>query len=449
MRRLAGPAFAAVLAWARPGASASYHAEHFAWPLPFSGLDGFAVGRDAEAVPLFGRQGPAPQPFVGVLVATAARGVTLDGATRALLRAAAEPIATALCNEQRLRDIDRLRASAEADRRSLLTRLGRRSLSETIVGADRGLRQVMARVEQVAPTDASVLILGETGAGKEVLARAIHERSVRASGPFVRVNCGAVPPELIDSELFGHEKGSFTGALAARRGWFERADGGTLFLDEIGELTPAVQVRLLRVLQDGIVQRIGSEREVAVDVRVVAATHRDLPHMVQDGRFREDLWYRLAVFPLILPPLRERSEDIALLAQHFVERAADRLGLPRPPLRSADLQRLLAYRWPGNVRELSAVIERAVILGQGVSLDLETALGVARPTAPAKRQLGEATPALSTLAEAVAAHLCRALATSGGRIDGPDGAARLLDVNPSTLRATLRRHDVDPRRFRR
>ncbi|MDP9142849.1 MAG: sigma-54 dependent transcriptional regulator [Pseudomonadota bacterium] len=344
--------------------------------------------------------------------------------------------------------------AAEADRESLLARLGRATLSENVIGADLGLHRVMQRVDQVAPTNATVLILGETGAGKEVIARAIHERSTRANGPFVRVNCGAVPPDLIDSELFGHEKGSFTGALAARRGWFERADGGTLFLDEIGELTPAVQIRLLRVLQDGIVQRVGSERDVAVNVRVIAATHRDLPLMAQEGRFREDLWYRLAVFPVILPPLREHLEDIPLLAQHFVQRAANRLGVPVPPLRRRDIERLQAYRWPGNVRELGAVLERAVILGQGVSLDLETALGVAPASASRPHRVVDtearpprgAAPAdgIRPLDAVIAEHLERALLATNGRVDGPHGAARLLGLNASTLRAKLRKLGIKP-----
>ena len=379
-------------------------------------------------------------------------------ATRERFAAVLEPLAAAVANDHRLRELHRLNAAAEADRETLLARLGRRSLTEPVVGADQGLRRVMERVAQVAATDATALILGETGAGKEVIARVIHERSPRHAGPFVRVNCGAVPPELIDSELFGHDKGSFTGALASRRGWFERADGGTLFLDEIGELTPQVQVRLLRVLQDGIVQRLGSEREQSVDVRVIAATHRDLPTLVQDGAFREDLWYRLAVFPLILPPLRERPEDIPLLAAHFVQRAASRMGVPTPRLTARDLERLRAYRWPGNVRELGAVLERAVILGGGAHLDLETALGAGiarKPRTAAAPAQGGAVPsgisvgAIAPLDQVIAAHIEQALRATGGRVDGPHGAAHLLRVNPSTLRAKLRKHGIDAAGHRR
>lgn len=371
----------------------------------------------------------------------------------AFLEAALQPLAVMVENDRKLREIERQRAAAEAERDSLLARLGRTSLSsETIIGADCGLRAVMQRVDQVAPTDASALILGETGSGKEVIARAIHERSHRRDGPFIRVNCGALPPELIDSELFGHDKGSFTGAISQRRGWFERASGGTLFLDEIGELPLAAQVRLLRVLQDGVLQRVGSETSIEVDVRVIAATHRDLPRMVQSGEFREDLWYRLAVFPLILPALRERPEDIEALARHFISRAANRMGITTPPLKKSDLDQLKRYRWPGNVRELGAVLERAVILGQGRVLDLESALGVEllRSTDTGKTQpvKAMAEAPIARLDAVIIAHLEAALTHTEGRVDGPRGAAALLDVNANTLRGKLRRYGIDPAAFR-
>ncbi len=419
--------------------------------VPFTLIDGL----ETDAPLMAGALRTGDQ-LIGVVTLAGGPGTRFSAAAQNVLQQALAPLAAALQNDRRHREIQRLNASAEADRQTLLTRLGRTSLNEGVIGAELGLRRVMQRVDQVAPTDATVLILGETGAGKEVIARAIHERSARASGPFVRVNCGAVPPDLIDSELFGHEKGSFTGALATRRGWFERADGGTLFLDEIGELTPAVQIRLLRVLQDGIVQRVGSERDISVNVRVVAATHRDLPLMAQEGRFREDLWYRLAIFPVILPPLREHPEDIPLLAHHFVQRAANRLGVPVPPLRMRDIEHLQAYRWPGNVRELGAVLERAVILGQGVTLDLETALGgtptraqrSARSVAMSSDAGHNAEPASATgiqpLETVIAEHLKRALRATNGRVDGPHGAARLLGLNTSTLRAKLRKLGIRP-----
>lgn len=326
---------------------------------------------------------------------------------------------------------------------------------DTIVGADGGLRPLLDRVRLVAGTDVPVLILGETGSGKEVIARAIHQGSPRAGMAFVRVNCGALPPELIDTELFGHERGAFTGAATARRGWFEQADRGTLFLDEIGELPLAAQVRLLRVLQDGTLNRIGSEHALHVDVRVVAATHRDLPAMVLAGRFREDLWYRLATFPLLLPPLRERKADFADLAAHFARRAAHRFGFPAVQPSAADVALLMAYDWPGNVREFAAVIDRALLLGEGRALDVATALGAPRVqtvaaapgVAPAQQQ--QTGPvSLPTLDQAMRAHIASALEQTRGRLEGPQGAARLLDINPHTLRARMRKLGLDAAQFR-
>ena len=369
---------------------------------------------------------------------------------KALLERLSEPIALAVRHERQLRELISLREAAEADRRSLLVRLGRQDISDTIIGAGSGLKSVLRGVDQVARSNAPVLILGETGSGKEVIARAIHARSARGAGPFLRVNCGAIPPELADSELFGHERGSFTGAAAQRKGWFERADGGTLFLDEIGELTPPVQVRLLRVVQDGTFERVGGQRSLRVDVRLVAATHRDLHAMVRDGRFREDLWYRINVFPLHLPALRERPEDIPPMATHFALRAAERLGLtPRLPS-PADMDRLIAYPWPGNVRELAAVIERAAILGEGRSLEIERALGVGATLQPTPRPPGASASGdwIAPLDQAMKAHIERALAHTLGRIEGPFGAARVLAINPDTLRARMRKLGIDWRRYR-
>ncbi len=344
----------------------------------------------------------------------------------------------------------------------------RDGLDDRVIGAEGGLREVMERVAQVARSTAPVLILGETGSGKEVIARAIHAQSTRAFGPFIRVNCGALPTELIDSELFGHERGSFTGAMARHRGWFEQAHGGTLLLDEIGELSLAAQVRLLRVLQDGVMQRVGGEKPLAVDVRVVAATHRDLADMVRRGRFRHDLWYRLAVFPIAMPSLREHSEDIAAMAEHFTRRAAARFGLPYRAPNERDLALLVDYAWPGNVRELAAVMDRAVLLGEGVRLEVARALGAPSPSSPGLPPLSpspvpapyapstsapgiEAAPRpdeIEPLDEVVRKHIARALAATHGRVDGPFGAARLLRINPHTLRARMRKLGVEWRRFR-
>ncbi|HEX4143833.1 MAG TPA: sigma 54-interacting transcriptional regulator [Pirellulales bacterium] len=380
---------------------------------------------------------------------------------RQMLERLLEPFAVWLDNDRRLRELSALREAAEADKQSLLSRLGRQDISDTIIGIDTGLRPVMERVALVAPTAAPVLIFGETGAGKEVIARTIHDRSRRASGPFLRVNCGAIPTELVDSELFGHQRGSFTGAIGDRKGWFERADGGTLFLDECGELTPAAQVRLLRILQDGTFERVGSEHSVTVDVRVIAATHRDLQAMVAAGTFREDLWYRLAVFPLHLPPVRERIEDIPAMAAHFALRAAKRTGVAAVLPTPEDLSLLLNYSWPGNVRELRTVIERAVILGDGKHLAVATALGpvpssdkvrqpVSSPAAaqPMAPQASSVAGGFATLDHAMARHIEAALARTHGRIEGAGGAAKLLGINPHTLRARMRKLGLDWGRFR-
>lgn len=322
-----------------------------------------------------------------------------------------------------------------------------------VVGLGTGLRDVVTRVEQVASTDAPVLLEGETGSGKEVIARMIHARSRRESGPMIRVNCGAIAPELVDSELFGHERGSFTGAVATRLGWFERANGGTLFLDEIAELPLAAQVRLLRVLQDGTLQRVGGAKHLSVDVRVVTATHRDLRAMCASGQFREDLWYRISVFSVRIPPLRDRMHDVPALAAHFAERAGVRLtGVPLRPTET-EISTLLAYDWPGNVRELAAVVERAAILGGGRRLDVTAALGDAGRSARGSSSGDEALAAaesgvFQTLDDAIRSHITRALSLTAGRIEGRGGAADILGLNPHTLRGKMRKLRIDWARYR-
>jgi len=402
----------------------------------------------------------------GILLLRLRSAATLTEEQLGLIRALVEPFSIALENDIRLNEMNALREAAEAEKRSVLSRLGRDDLIETIIGRDGGIRQVMERVGLVAGSDIPVLILGETGSGKEVIARAVHEQSGRSAGPFIRVNCGAISPELIDSELFGHEKGAFTGATSVRRGWFERADTGTLLLDEIGELPIPAQVRLLRVLQEGVFERVGGERPIHVDVRIVAATHRDLPGMVQRGKFREDLWYRITGFQLILPPLRERKEDIPALANHFAERAGRRFGLRPLALTAEDLFLLSSYHWPGNIRELASVIDRAAILGGGDSLEVARALGAGSVMGSLAEERGagerlgggEAVigsrpepvdgPGLVTLDAAMRRHIEAALAATRGQIEGNRGAAKLLDINPHTLRARMRKYGVDWSRFR-
>ena len=439
-----------LVTWCRSGKTQRGEAAELQGRLP--GLLPPGVEGQVLAVALESRNEP-----VGMLLLVCAQARAFRAEHEAMAEALREPFALALENDRQLRELTQLREAAEADRRSLLSRLGREDISDAVVGADTGLQDVMERVELVAQANAPVLILGETGSGKEVVARAIHKRSARTAGPFLRVNCGAIPPELIDSELFGHERGSFTGAIAMRKGWFERADGGTLFLDEVAELPLAAQVRLLRILQDGSFERVGAQRQQHVDVRVVAATNRDLRGMVAHGLFREDLWYRIAVFIIHIPSLRERIEDIPALAAHFALRAAKRLGTPPLLTTPEDNDLLVTYPWPGNARELAAVIERAAILGNGQRLEVAKALGIhgetAPPAAPAERHVPRLGPPqgpqpFPKLDEAMRRHVEAALARTGGRIEGPYGAAKLLGINPHTLRARMRKLGIDWKRFR-
>ncbi|MBK9119232.1 MAG: sigma-54-dependent Fis family transcriptional regulator [Phycisphaerales bacterium] len=407
---------------------------------------------------LRGAEGPT-----GVLIFVADADRNFSARDLPLLAALLEPFSVALENDRRLHETSQSREVAEADRRTLLAKLGRSDVGTIVIGEEAGLRPVMERVQLVAPSDVPVLLLGETGSGKEVIARAIHMRSCRAHGPFIRVNCGAIPPELIDTQLFGHERGSFTGATDTRKGWFERADGGTLFLDEIGDLPLAAQVRLLRVLQDGYLERVGAQQVMHVDVRVVGATHRDLAAMVRAGTFREDLWYRVAVLPIPIPPLRERPEDVPVLARYFAEKAATRFGLPLALPTASDIQELLAYSWPGNVREFAAVIDRAALLGNGRRLEIRTALGAA----PAPRgapppepdyhapEIGTSLPAQQSATHGASLdglmrrHIEEALWACHGRVEGPFGAAARLSINPHTLRSRMRKLGVDWRSFRK
>jgi formate hydrogenlyase transcriptional activator len=324
-----------------------------------------------------------------------------------------------------------------------------------IIGRSRALRAVLDQVGRVAPTDATVLVTGETGTGKELIARAVHSASRRKDRPFVKINCAALPSGLVESELFGHEKGAFTGAGARRLGRFELADGGTLFLDEIGELPAETQVKLLRVLQEREFDRVGGTSPVRVDVRVVAATNRDLLREVGEKAFRSDLYYRLNVFPVRLPPLRERNEDIPLLVEFLVSKFALRIGKRLSGLRPGTIERLQEYPWPGNVRELENVLERAVILASGPTLDVAPE----SLSAPARAPLAEGRPPLAAAADALAPpvvehapgqplprleaverdYILTVLRHTNGVITGPRGAARVLGLKPSTLRSRLKK----------
>ena len=336
-----------------------------------------------------------------------------------------------------LQQVQELKAEIEAENATLRAQIESFGASTEVVGKSAALKRILLEVEQVAGTNAPVLITGETGTGKELVARAIHRASPRRERPLVTVNCAALAPTLVESELFGHEKGAFTGAGARRLGRFERAHMGTILLDEIGELAPDVQAKLLRVLQAGEFERVGSSETVRVDVRVIAATNRDLERGVKRGRFREDLYYRLRVFPIHVPPLRERREDIPLLAAYLVDKKGTALGkrVDRIPRRT--METLTAYDWPGNVRELENVIERALILSQGPALVVDSALvGVAGDragTGPSVRPAGTTDATATTLAKAERAHIRRICEACGWRIKGPGAAAERLGLNPSTL----------------
>ena len=465
-----------LIAWAKEGNVARFHRPdprlaNMKRPEPddelFEAIVSAEIAGDMLIGPLENAEGPA-----GLFILVAELGRDFETAQLEFAQQLLEPFSAALENDRRLHELNALREAAEADRRSLLSRLGRQEVNEEVVGSQTGLKHVMDRVELVAKSDVPVLILGETGTGKEVVSRAIHTRSKRGNGPFIRVNCGAIPAELIDSQLFGHEKGSFTGAAEQHQGWFERADGGTLFLDEIGELPLAAQVRLLRVLQDHQVERVGGRQPIHVDVRIVAATHRDLAAMVKQRSFREDLWYRINVFPILLPRLRERIEDIPALVRHFSQRAAVRFGLPSVEASPADLRLLASYAWPGNIRELGAVIDRAAILGNGKTLEVATALGLSQPmpmsvdeaegedeptfyevipespTTSSRALVTKSTGEIATLECAMREHIERALVASGGQIEGRSGTAALLGINPHTLRARMRKLRIDWAAFR-
>jgi transcriptional regulator with GAF, ATPase, and Fis domain len=299
-----------------------------------------------------------------------------------------------------------------------------------IIGQSAALRQVLQQVEQVAATDTTVLILGETGTGKELVARAIHDSSSRKNRPLVKVNCAALPSTLIESELFGHEKGAFTGAQSRKIGRFELANGGTLMLDEIGDLPPELQVKLLRVLQEGEFERLGSSNTIQVNVRVIAATNRDLKQDVRESRFRADLWYRLNIFPITMPPLRNRKEDIPLLTDHFVSKFSKKVGKRFSAISPAAIESLDSYGWPGNVRELASVIERAVIVSSGPVLTLADKLD-------SNREAHAARAGRMTLEEIERDCITDRLEEAGWKIDGKGGAAESLGINPSTLRSRM------------
>lgn len=351
-----------------------------------------------------------------------------------------KPFAIALSNSRRYRELLHLKELLADDKQYLQDELSRISGDE-IIGAGYGLKGVMDMVRQVAPLNSPVLLLGETGVGKEVIASALHNASPRAKGPLIKINCGAIPETLMDSEFFGHEKGAFTGAVSRKRGRFERAHGGTIFLDEIGELYSEAQVRLLRVLQDKEIERVGGAGSIKVDIRVIAATHRNLEAMLASGEFREDLYYRLGVFPIAIPPLRDRSDDIPLLVQHFIMKKIREMKIKDLPVPAPGaLERLMAYGWPGNVRELENAVERELILSRGKPLAFADFQGALSPKAGASPALLERKPL--TLDAAMAEHIRHVLLMADGKVEGKGGASELLGVKPGTLRHRMRKLGV-------
>ncbi|HEU4435728.1 MAG TPA: sigma 54-interacting transcriptional regulator, partial [Pyrinomonadaceae bacterium] len=304
-----------------------------------------------------------------------------------------------------------------------------------IVGQSDAIKYVLFKITQVAPTDTTVLITGETGTGKELVARAIHGASSRKDRPLIKVNCGALSPTLIESELFGHEKGAFTGAVGRKPGRFELADGGTIFLDEIGELPPELQVKLLRVIQESEFERLGGNKTIKVDVRIIAATNRNLKAEVDQGTFREDLWYRVNVYPITMPPLRQRREDIPLLVEHFANMYAKKFGKNIASVSPRTMEELQAHSWPGNVRELANVIERAVIHTHGSVLQVVDHFKPVVESVPTE-----------TLEEIEREYIMRTLENTGWRIEGPHGAAKILGLNPSTLRTRMIKLGIQRRR---
>ena len=340
-----------------------------------------------------------------------------------------EPITLALNNYLQIRENRILQQMLDAT----FEQKERDKRAQEIVGRNLGLRNAMEMVELVAPMTSPVLVTGETGVGKELIVAAIHSASPRRDEPLIRVNCGAIPETVVDSELFGHEKGAFTGAISQRKGCFERANGGTIFLDEIGELKPGIQVKLLRVLQNGEIERVGGSKQIQVDIRVVVATHRNLENLVREGRFREDLLFRINVFPIVIPPVRARKKDIPALVDHFLRKKSRELSIYPPPLLgNRAIDRLMKYDWPGNVRELENVVERELILHRNSPLLFNNfnTTTIGRKLCDEQDLKEELLP----LNDVISAQIIRALNRTKGRISGSEGAAIVLGLHPNTLR---------------
>ncbi|MGQ0794538.1 MAG: sigma-54 interaction domain-containing protein [Deltaproteobacteria bacterium] len=334
-------------------------------------------------------------------------------------------------------EVQRLKSRLEAENIYLQEEVKTEYNFEEIIGQSEALRRALKTVEQVAPTDATILLLGETGTGKELLARAVHNIGPRKDRPLVKVNCGAISAGLVESELFGHEKGAFTGAIQRRIGRFELADGGTIFLDEVGELSQETQIKLLRVLQEGEFERVGSSKPIRVDVRIIAATNRDLDAAVKDGSFRADLFYRLNVVPIDVPPLRERKSDIPLLVNCFIAKAAKKLNKHVNAVSKETMSRFINYHWPGNIRELQNVIERAVVIAEREEIHVDPSL--------LRQQEASQLETHESLESMERAHILRVLERTDWVIEGKNGDASVLDINPNTLRSRMQKLGIKKR----
>ncbi len=360
-----------------------------------------------------------------------------------LIKLLREPFRIALANALRHNKVTELTHALKEENLNLRLEM-RANLRHEIIGDQKGLKEVMNLADKVCATSSPVVLTGETGTGKEIFADYIHRNSSRSKRPFVAVNCGAIPDTLIDSELFGHEKGAFTGATSLKRGRFERADGGTLFLDEIGELPLAAQVRLLHVLQRRVIERVGGREPIPVDVRIIAATHRNIEQMIAEGEFRADLWFRLNVFPIAIPPLRDRVEDIPFLLKHIVQKKTAELNFGEiPPLDKNSVQTLMRYNWPGNVRELENTVERALILAPKGPLVFNDLLPTNSTTQAPDNKSENSSSSVLKFDEAMSGHIEKVLKVTKGKISGPGGAAELLGLHPNTLRNKIRRLGIE------
>ncbi len=378
--------------------------------------------------------------YLGIVAVANDQGEKFTQAHARLMLSLHNPFAMACANFLRHRDLEELKNRLAENYRYLQDDMIHMKGAE-VIGADFGLKGVMDMIRQVAPTNSPVLLLGETGAGKEVISHAIHRLSQRRESPLIKVDCAAIPENLVESELFGHEKGAFTGAVSQIRGRFERAHGGTLFLDEIGELSPDTQKKFLRVLQEGIIERIGGSESIQVDIRIIAATHRPLETMVESGRFRKDLFFRLNVFPIVIPPLRFRKEDIPNFVDYFIKKKSRKMGLPAiAKLAPGVIDILMAYDWPGNIRELENCVERELIISQGEPLTFSSLLdNVPKNEETPLERLAEGSLALD---RTIARHIRKVLDMTGGRVEGKRGAARLLSVHPRTLQHRMKKLNI-------